>query len=146
MATSDEERKPLIQPQPSEIAPERPKKAGKARKATLRGVLCTAFVAVGVYLFAALAWRTIMWEDDDLTTDTVTGGDGPSESSVDAYSAVVEPPFLVNPYNGTHPTRTTTKDCSGGKKVPAFDLSISSFLCRKTVTRGGWTHGLTACF
>ncbi len=119
MATNDEERKPLIRPQSSEGAPEGPKKSGKPRKATLRGALCTAFIAVGVYLFAALAWRTIMWEDDGLTTDTVTGGDGQSESSLDADAAVVGPSGLVNPYNGTHPTLTSTEDCAGGEKVTA---------------------------
>jgi len=125
MATSDEEIKPLMGPQSSEGAPEGPpKKAGRVRKATLRGVLSTAFIAVGVYLFAALASRTIMWGDGGLTTDTVTGGDSPSESSLDADGAVVEPSGLVNPKNGTHPTLTRTEDCAGGDKSPLIESSF----------------------
>lgn len=110
MAKSEEEQ-PLV-PRPSSAdAAECPTKPGKGRKGpTLRGLVVTAFVSMGVFIMAALASRTIMWEDSALVAETVyeTGGDV-ANASLDAFSG------LINPNNGTHPTLTTTVACTGGR-------------------------------
>lgn len=110
MARSEEEQ-PLMQGPIADGAATSPAKTGKGRKngPTLRGAVVTGFIAMGVFIVAALASRTIMWEDSSLASETVydNGGDS-TNASLDAVSG------LINPNNGTHPTLTTTEGCTGG--------------------------------
>lgn len=110
MAKSEEEQ-PLVQPPTAVGAAASPTKAGKGRAAgpTLRGVIVTGFVAIGVFIVAALASRTIMWEDSSLAAETVYNGDDSTNASLIAVSG------LINPNNGTRPTLTTTEACAGGE-------------------------------
>lgn len=110
--TRSEEEKPLMQGPPVAGAAEYPSKVGKGRAKgpTLRGFVVTAFAAMGVFIMASLASRTIMWEDGALSEETVYENGGEStNASLDALSG------LINPNNGTHPTLTSTEDCAGGK-------------------------------
>lgn len=110
MAKSEEEQ-PLVQDSTAAGTAESLKKAGKGRTKgpTLRGLVVTAFVAMGVFIMAALASRSIMWENSSLVEETVyeNGGDS-NNASLEAVSG------LINPNNGTHPTLTTTDACTGG--------------------------------
>ena len=65
---------------------------------------------MGVFIMAALASRTIMWESSSLVEDTVyENGGNSTNGSWEALSG------LIDPNNGTHPTLTTTEDCTGGE-------------------------------
>lgn len=119
--TKSEEEKPLVQGPPAAGTADSLTRAGKSRTKglTLRGLLVTAFAAMGVYIMAALVSRTIMWEDGALTAATVYGNGGDSaNSSLDAVSG------LINPNNGTHNTLTTTEDCTGGKYGVCSDTRV----------------------
>lgn len=121
MARSEEER-PLMSGPSVAGAAASPTKAGKGP--TLRGVVVTGFVAIGVFIVAALASRTIMWEDSSLAEETVyeSGGDS-TNASLYAVSG------LINPNNGTHPTLTTTEGCTGGTYVCTTAETCTSMVC-----------------
>lgn len=149
MAQSEEEQ-PLVQGPPaagvagSHATAKAGKGKGRTNGATLRGLVVTAFVSMGVFIMAALASRTIMWEDAALSAETVYGsGADASNASADALSG------LIPPYNGTHPTLTTTEDCTGGKFIRAicvlFWVTVTGACVRKrttTPTSGVFTQGI----
>eukprot|EP00752_Nemacystus_decipiens_P016488 g14739.t1 len=116
MAKSEEEQ-PLVEDPAAAGGAGSPTKPSKRRTKgpTLRGLVATAFVAMGVFIVAALASRTIMWEDPSLVEDTVyeSGGDS-TNASLKAVSG------LIDPNNGTHPTLTTTQDCTGDYSLPVL--------------------------
>lgn len=109
----------------------------KDRKGTtFKGVVTTALAALAVYLVATTVSRTLLWEDSNLSVEqTIDGeegeGDGSASSSL-SKSPLDAPPTtttaavesasapdsllsgLIPPYNGTHPTQTTTEDCTAG--------------------------------
>ncbi|CAN0431229.1 unnamed protein product [Pylaiella littoralis] len=137
MATSEEAR-PLIQCRSATNAGENVSLAAeKDRKGTtLKGVVITAFTALTVFLLAATASRTIFWEDRSLSVENTTTVDGEEggDASVDsppeaaADSSLRSPSGLINPYNGTHPTLTTTEDCTADTSLPVLGgVDVVSF-------------------
>lgn len=120
--TTTEEARPLLQGRPAAGAAEGcPTTAvvGKDRKgATLKGAVVTALAALAVYLAAATASRTVLWEESSLSAEKAVdydGGDSPDDSPLEAGGDDSLLSGLINPNNGTHLTQTTTEDCTAGE-------------------------------
>ena len=91
------------------------------RKITLKGVVSIFFAAIIVFLLAALTSRTILWEDSTASSDTDESAttsrfeyeDVGGYPAAAAAAAIYSGHGLVNPKNGTHPTQTSTQQCTG---------------------------------
>lgn len=109
MATTEEDRllmQRLRSPGAADASPG-PERALKPLPFSLKGFLSTFFAVLLLYLLAAMASRVIKWaSEDSLTAETVESSLGGAEGT--RLSG------LVNPNNGSHPTLTTTADCTGG--------------------------------
>ncbi|CAN0031532.1 unnamed protein product [Ectocarpus sp. 12 AP-2014] len=115
MATTEEDRH-LIQRLRSPGAADASPGAGRALKPlpfSLKGFLTTFFAVLLLYLLAAMASRVIKWaSDESLTAERVESSLGGAEDT--RLSG------LVNPNNGSHPTLTTTADCTGDTHLPVL--------------------------
>lgn len=126
MTTNDETR-PLIREGPTVVvhgysshAARKPPPAGDL-KITLKGVVGIFFAAVIVFALAAITSRTILWGDSSSSSDSVM-----NKSATSRLAADPEPNDepsrhgLVKPLNGTHPTLTSTQDCTGDLSYPVL--------------------------
>ncbi|CAN0039334.1 unnamed protein product [Ectocarpus fasciculatus] len=117
MAMTEEDR-PLMQRLRSPGAANASPGARNALKPlpfSLKGFLTTFFAVLLLFLLAAMASRVIKWasdSEDSLTADTVESSLGGAEG---AHLS-----GLVNPNNGSHPTLTTTADCTGDTHFPVL--------------------------
>lgn len=82
-------------------------------KLTRKGVLSVFFAALVVYLLAAAVSRTLAWEsgDEDESVATRLYMDPRLSSGVEGTGG------LVPPMNGTKPTLTSTRDCTGDTRM-----------------------------
>lgn len=152
--TAAEEARPLLQDRPPSSAAAGAAVEGccspststtparnKDRKGTtFKGVVTTALAALAVYLVATTVSRTFIWEDSDLSVEQTMDGEGDDDSSTPKSSLDAPPAAessssaaaasllsgLIPPYNGTHPTLTTTEECTAGTYSVSRDAYFST--------------------
>lgn len=132
MTTADEAR-PLIREGPTVVmqgyssnAVKNPLPASDL-KITLKGVVGIFFAAIIVFALAAITSRTIPWGGNSASSNSETDESASSRLTADqALYGVPSTHGLVKPFNGTHPTRTSTEDCTGAGRLPPILAVICS--------------------
>ena len=124
MAATDDESRPLIREAPTVVVQGYSSHAAKKKqpahasdlKISLKGVVGIFFAAIILFALAAITSRTIQWGDSSASSDAGTEDSNTSRLAADlaeveptAAAAVVSGHGLVKPFNGTHPTLTSTE-------------------------------------
>ena len=129
MTTADETR-PLIREGPTVVVQGYSDHAARKPppddlKITLKGVVCIFFAAIIVFALAAITSRTILWKDSRASSDSRTIESTTSHLAANAESDdVLSRHGLIKPLNGTHPTLTSTQECTGAGRFANRSLDV----------------------